>query len=77
MIFQKIKSLAKKIVNITDFRKKNKKFTFPIIPINKVKSQKIDSIFVCVNPNYYNIILNKLNNKKIEIFLPFQKMKKH
>ena len=67
----------KKINYGLDDFSKNKKFTFPIIPINKVKSQKIDSIFVCVNPNYYNIILNKLKNKKIKIFLPFQKMKKH
>ena len=55
---------------------KNKKFSFPIIPINKAKSQKIDSIFVCINPNYYNIILNKLDNKKIKIFLPFQRIEK-
>ena len=56
---------------------KNKKFPFPIIPINKIKLQKIDTIFVCTNPNYYDIILTKIKNQKIKIFLPFQRMEKN
>ena len=53
---------------------KSKKFSFPIIPINKAKLLKIDTVFVCTNPNYYDIILNKIKDKKIKIFLPFQRM---
>lgn len=55
---------------------KNKKFAFPIIPINKVKFQKINTIFVCTNPNYYDIILKKIKDKKIKMILPFQRKRK-
>lgn len=55
---------------------KNKKFVFPIIPINKAKFKKINTIFVCTNPNYYDIILKKIKDEKIKIILPFQRKQK-
>jgi len=73
--YTKLKS--KKIsYGLDDFPKK-KKFSFPIIPISKIKLQKIDTVFICTNPNYYNIILNKIKDEKIKIFLPFKRMRKN
>lgn len=59
-------------IAIDDFPKSTK-FTFPIIPINKINSQKIDFVIVCTNPNYYSIILKKIKNINMKKFFPLMR----
>lgn len=49
---------------------KDKKFSFPIISLKEASGFDINSILLCVHPNYYKIILDKFNSAKFKIYFP-------
>ncbi len=57
-------------LGIDDFPKNNE-FTFKIISIKEARRRKIGPILCCVNRNYYNMVLEKVQKSKDDVFLPF------
>lgn len=55
---------------IDDFPKTKNNFSFPIIPSNEIIYHNISKILICVNKNYYDLILKKIPSKKYKICLP-------
>lgn len=58
-------------LGIDDYPKKDK-FSFLVIRSDEISNHKIDHLLICVNPNYYNIIIEKVKNLDIKIEFPFQ-----
>ena len=58
-------------LGIDDFPKKNNEFPFKIISLKEARRRKIGPMLCCVNRNYYNIVLEKVQKSKDDVFLPF------
>jgi len=56
---------------IDDYPKKNHNFKFKVISSKTMKDSKNIPIILCVNKNYYNIVLRKLPSS--QVWLPFKR----
>lgn len=71
-LFSAYSDLKKKKITygIDDFPKAKNNFLFPIISSNEIANHDISNIIICVNKNYYRLILQKIPANKYKICLP-------